>query len=131
MFGTSDKICRDLLRMKIGPFQRLCARLRIFRLVDSKLVRVDEQVAIFLNIVRHDQHNRAGSFTFFRSGQTEDLDSSDDEVNPTHADVLEEETINAHISLTADEVWSNNRDAIAHSMRVNHNPNADDEIEFD
>ncbi|KAL2508229.1 uncharacterized protein Fot_31876 [Forsythia ovata] len=67
MFGTSDRICRDLLRMKIGPFQSLCARLRTFGLVDSKSVRVEEQVAIFLNTVGHDQRNRAGSFTFFRS----------------------------------------------------------------
>ncbi|KAL2510476.1 DDE Tnp4 domain-containing protein [Abeliophyllum distichum] len=70
MFGTSDRICRDLLRMKIGPFQRLCAFLRTFGLVDSKSVRVEEQMAIFLNTVGHDQRNRAGSFTFFRSGQT-------------------------------------------------------------
>ncbi|XP_022846363.1 uncharacterized protein LOC111369112 [Olea europaea var. sylvestris] len=70
MFGTSDTICRDLLRMKIGPFQRLCARLRSYGLVDSKYVRIEEQVAIFLNTVGHDQRNRAGRFTFFRSGQT-------------------------------------------------------------
>ncbi|KAL2489743.1 Myb/SANT-like DNA-binding domain-containing protein [Forsythia ovata] len=55
MFGTSDKICRDLLRMKIGLFQRLCARLRTFGLVDSKSVRVNEEVAIFINTVGHDQ----------------------------------------------------------------------------
>ncbi|KAL2543588.1 uncharacterized protein Fot_12821 [Forsythia ovata] len=52
MFGTSDRICRDLLRMKIGPFERLCARLKNFGLVDSKSVRVEEQVAIFLNTSR-------------------------------------------------------------------------------
>ncbi|XP_022883645.1 putative nuclease HARBI1 [Olea europaea var. sylvestris] len=34
MFSTSNTICRDLLRMKIGPFQRLCARLRTYGLVD-------------------------------------------------------------------------------------------------
>ncbi|XP_022869247.1 uncharacterized protein LOC111388702 [Olea europaea var. sylvestris] len=70
MFGTSDTICRDLLRMKIGPFQRLCARLRSYGLVDSKYVRIEEQFAIFLNTVGHDQRDRAGRFTFFRSGQT-------------------------------------------------------------
>ncbi|XP_022847636.1 uncharacterized protein LOC111370173 [Olea europaea var. sylvestris] len=70
MFGTSDTICRDLLRMKIGPFPRLCARLRTYGLVDRKYVRIEEQVAIFLNTVGHDQRNRAGRFTFFRSGQT-------------------------------------------------------------
>ncbi|KAL2508230.1 uncharacterized protein Fot_31877 [Forsythia ovata] len=61
----------------------------------------------------------------------EDFDTSDDEVNPNHADVPEEATINAHISFTADASWSNNRDAMAQSMWVNHNPNADAEIEFD
>ncbi|KAL2492497.1 putative harbinger transposase-derived nuclease [Abeliophyllum distichum] len=55
MFGTSNRICRDLLRMKIGQFQSLCARLRTFGLVDSKSVRVEEQVAIFLNTIGHDQ----------------------------------------------------------------------------
>ncbi|KAL2548561.1 hypothetical protein Fot_10091 [Forsythia ovata] len=54
----------------------------------------------------------------------EDFDSSDDEVNPTHANVPEEETINAHISFIAEASWSNNRDTIAQSMWVNHNPNA-------
>ncbi|KAL2532650.1 Uncharacterized protein Adt_06001 [Abeliophyllum distichum] len=61
----------------------------------------------------------------------EDFGTSDDEVNPTHADVPEEATINAHISFTADASWSSNRDAMAQSMWVNHNPNADAEIEFD
>ncbi|KAL2504734.1 putative harbinger transposase-derived nuclease [Abeliophyllum distichum] len=60
----------------------------------------------------------------------EDFDSSDDEVNPTHADVPEEVTINAHISFTVEASWSNNRDAIAQSMWVNHNPNADADIDF-
>ncbi|XP_022855878.1 uncharacterized protein LOC111377060 [Olea europaea var. sylvestris] len=69
MFGMSDTVCRDLLRMKIGPFQRLCARLRTYGLVDSKFVRIEEQVAIFLNTVGHDQRNRSVHFTFFRSGQ--------------------------------------------------------------
>ncbi|KAL2506675.1 putative harbinger transposase-derived nuclease [Abeliophyllum distichum] len=61
----------------------------------------------------------------------EDFDTSDDEVNPTHADVPEDATINARISFTADALWSNNRDAMAQSIWVNHNPNADAEIEFD
>ncbi|KAL2531932.1 putative nuclease HARBI1 [Abeliophyllum distichum] len=61
----------------------------------------------------------------------EDFDSSDDEVNPTHADVPEEETINAHISFTAKASWSNNRNEIVQSIWVNHNLNADAEIEFD
>ncbi|KAL2460913.1 putative harbinger transposase-derived nuclease [Abeliophyllum distichum] len=291
MFGTSERICRDLLRMKIGPFQSLCARLRTFGLVDSKSVRVEEQVAIFLNTVRHDQRAIDGThiatnvpvddqaryrnrkqvisqnilvactfdmkFTYVLAGWEgsahdgrllrsvilrqghkltipvgkyylveagfplvpgflspyrrtryhrrdiegrrpqnskelfnfrhsslrnavertvgllkkrfaylkhqpfhdistqakivlvccaihnflriddavdlceKDFDTSDDEVSPTHADVPEEATINAHISFTTNASWSSNRDAMAQSMWVNHNPNADAEIEFD
>ncbi|KAL2498515.1 putative harbinger transposase-derived nuclease [Abeliophyllum distichum] len=46
---------------------------------------------------------------FLRIYDTEDvceneLDSSDDEVNPSHVDVPEEETPNAHISFTAEAV---------------------------
>ena len=63
MFGMSDRICHNLLRMKIELFHRLCAQLRTYGLVE-------EQVTIFLNTVGHDERNRAGSFTFFRSGQT-------------------------------------------------------------
>ena len=70
MFGMSDRICHNLLRMKIEPFHRFCAQLRTYGLVDSRSVLVEEQVAIFLNTVGHDERNRAGSFTFFRSGQT-------------------------------------------------------------
>ncbi|XP_022845273.1 uncharacterized protein LOC111368265 [Olea europaea var. sylvestris] len=248
MFGTSDTICRDLLRMKIGQFQRLCSRLRTYGLVDSKYVRIEEHIAIFLNIVGHDQRNRAGRFTFFRSGQTvsfyfhrvlhaclglyrdvvinvtphnspyekenvqpwysffkdavgaidgthiatyvpleeqgkyylvdagfpsvsgflapyrrtryhrrdiegqhpessnelfnfrhsslhvceeDDLDSSDDEVNPTHVDVPEDETLNAHISFTNQEVWSNKKNAIADLMWADYLPNRNAGIDFD
>ncbi|KAL2474937.1 Uncharacterized protein Adt_35673 [Abeliophyllum distichum] len=61
----------------------------------------------------------------------DELDSSDDEVNPSHVDVPEEETPNEHISFTAEAAWSTNRDTIAESMWANHNPNGDSEIVFD
>ncbi|XP_022849781.1 uncharacterized protein LOC111371843 [Olea europaea var. sylvestris] len=70
MFGMSDRIFHDLFRMKIAPFQSLCAHLRTYGLVDNRSVKVEEQVAIFLNTVGHDHRNRIGSFMFFRSGQT-------------------------------------------------------------
>ena len=70
MFGMSDRIYHNLLRLKIQTFHRLCARLRTYGLVDSRSVLVEEQVAIFLNTVGHDERNRAESFTFFRFGQT-------------------------------------------------------------
>ena len=54
----------------MGAFHRLCNRLRGYGLNDSRSVRVEEQVAIFLNTVGHDHRNRVESFTFFRSGQT-------------------------------------------------------------
>jgi len=47
MFGMSDTICHNLLRMKIQMFHRLCARLRTYGLVDSRSVLVEEQVVEF------------------------------------------------------------------------------------
>ena len=70
MFNSSDRVCHEQLRMKMGSFQRLCARLKTYGLVDSRDVRVEEQVAIFLTMVGHDHRNRVGGFMFFRSGQT-------------------------------------------------------------
>lgn len=57
MFGDSDKICHDLLRMKRASFERFRARLRTYGLVDNRSVKVEEQLAIFLNTVGHDQRN--------------------------------------------------------------------------
>ncbi|XP_022876699.1 uncharacterized protein LOC111394881 [Olea europaea var. sylvestris] len=55
--------------------------------------------------------------------EEDDLDSSDDEVNPTHIDVLEDETPSAHISFTNQEAWSNKRNAIADLMWADYLPN--------
>lgn len=57
IFGTSDTSSRDLLRMEICLFQRLCAWFRIYRLVDSKYVRIEEQEAIpssMINVIELD-----------------------------------------------------------------------------
>ncbi|XP_022890247.1 uncharacterized protein LOC111405537 [Olea europaea var. sylvestris] len=64
------RICHDLLRIKIALFQQLCAHLRTHGLVDNRSIKVEEQVAIFLNTIGHDHRNRTRSFTFFRFGQT-------------------------------------------------------------
>ncbi|XP_022876933.1 uncharacterized protein LOC111395158 [Olea europaea var. sylvestris] len=63
--------------------------------------------------------------------EEDDLDSSDDEVNPTHVDVPEDETPNAHISFTNQEVWSNKRNAIADLMWADYLPNQNAGIDFD
>ena len=56
--------------MKMGAFHRLYNRLRAYELIDTRSVRSEEEVAIFLTTVGHDHRNRVGGFTFFRSGQT-------------------------------------------------------------
>ena len=70
LYNMSDRVCHEQLRMKRGPFHRLCASLRTYGLRDSWFVRVEEQVAIFLTTVGHDERNRVESLHFFRSGQT-------------------------------------------------------------
>jgi len=70
MFGMNDTICHNLLRMKIVPFQRLCARLITYGLDDNRSVCVEVQVAMFLHTVRYDERNQTKSFTFFRSSHT-------------------------------------------------------------
>ncbi|XP_022891657.1 uncharacterized protein LOC111406468 [Olea europaea var. sylvestris] len=280
MFDTSDTICRDLLRMKIGPFQRLCARLRTYGFVDNKYVRIKEQVTIFLNTVGmtnvitldvllsfalvkqdvvindtpynspYEKENVQPWYSFFsgaidgthiaayvpleeqgkyrnrkqvisqnvlvactfdmkftyvlagsegsahddrllrsailRQGhkltilvgkyylvdagfpsvsdflapyrrtryhhrdiegqrpesskeiddvenvcEEDDLDSSDDEVNPMHVDVPKDETPNAHISFTNQEMWSNKRNAIVDLMWADYLPNQNAGIDFE
>ncbi|KAL5706052.1 hypothetical protein ACHQM5_024265 [Ranunculus cassubicifolius] len=51
-------------------FQRLCAILKTYGLEDSRSVKVQEQVALFLNTVGHDWRTRSNVLVFFRSGQT-------------------------------------------------------------
>ncbi|XP_022893711.1 uncharacterized protein LOC111408140 [Olea europaea var. sylvestris] len=63
--------------------------------------------------------------------EDDDVDNSDDEVNPTHVDIPEDETPNAHISFTNQEVWSNKRNAIADLMWADYLPNQNAGIDFD
>ena len=61
----------------------------------------------------------------------ENVATSDDEDNPTHVDVFEDETPNAHISFTADVAWSNNRNTIADLIWADYHPNHDAGVDFD
>ncbi|CAI9760104.1 unnamed protein product [Fraxinus pennsylvanica] len=61
----------------------------------------------------------------------DDLESSDDEVNPTHVDVPEDETPNAQISFIAHEAWSSNRNTIADLMWADYHPNQNATVDFD
>ncbi|KAJ6838462.1 uncharacterized protein M6B38_320905 [Iris pallida] len=51
MFSLSDRVCHEMLRMKIGVFQQLCGRLRGYGLADSRFMRVEEQVALYRDVV--------------------------------------------------------------------------------
>ncbi|XVF44497.1 hypothetical protein PTKIN_Ptkin02bG0128200 [Pterospermum kingtungense] len=68
---SGDDSCFNLLRMNVFTFKRLCDMLSTRgRLKDTKNMKVDEQVAIFLIILGHHYKNRAVKFHFMRSGET-------------------------------------------------------------
>ena len=48
----------------------LCNLVRSVGLTDSKYVVLEEKVAMFLNVIGHDQKNRRIKFEFMRSSQT-------------------------------------------------------------
>ena len=60
----------------------------------------------------------------------DDLDLSDDEVNPTHVDIVEIETINADITFATEATWSNNRNTIADLMWAEYHHNDDPGVDF-
>ncbi|KAL2941300.1 putative nuclease HARBI1, partial [Bienertia sinuspersici] len=70
MEGSEDA-CREMLRMDKHVFQKLCG---IFRqrgmLRDTAGVSIEEQLAIFLNIVGHNERNRVIQDRFQHSGET-------------------------------------------------------------
>ena len=56
---TSDRECIDQLRMDRGCFRVMCSIVREFGgLRDTRNMKVEEMVAIFLNILGHDQKDR-------------------------------------------------------------------------
>ncbi|XP_014503249.1 protein ALP1-like [Vigna radiata var. radiata] len=63
--------CRDIIRMGPEAFINLCERLRTTELVKDVIRSiVEEQVAQFLHIIRHNVKNWSVAFFFHRSGAT-------------------------------------------------------------
>ncbi|KAK1273324.1 hypothetical protein QJS04_geneDACA022212 [Acorus gramineus] len=61
----------DLLRMEPEMYQLLCNTLREKDFLrNTRNISVEEQVAIFLNTVGHNERNRATQHTFQHSGET-------------------------------------------------------------
>lgn len=66
-----DRLCHDLFRMKKDAFLRLASFLRSRRLLsDTYNVTVEEQLAIFLYTVGHNERNRVVQDRFQHSGET-------------------------------------------------------------
>ncbi|KAF7808344.1 protein ALP1-like [Senna tora] len=71
MVYANDVICFDQIRMCRAKFDRLCGMLTtIGALTPTKNMLVDEQVAMFLNILAHHVKNRVIQFEFRRSGES-------------------------------------------------------------
>lgn len=69
--GRGDVHCVVNLRMNRNAFGRLCYLLsNVGGLVDSRYVRVEEKVAMFLSILAHHKKNRVTGHDYIRSGQT-------------------------------------------------------------
>ncbi|GLU12156.1 hypothetical protein SLE2022_288590 [Rubroshorea leprosula] len=67
----SDDVSRELLRMDKHVFHKLCDTLRQRNMLrDTAGVMIEEQVAIFLNIVGHNERNRVIQERFQHSGET-------------------------------------------------------------
>ncbi|WVZ65428.1 hypothetical protein U9M48_014793 [Paspalum notatum var. saurae] len=68
---TSDRECIDQLRMDRGCFRVLCSLVREFGgLRDTRNMKVEEMVAMFLHILGHDKKDRAIHKEFQRSIET-------------------------------------------------------------
>ena len=71
MIYSNDTTCFNQIRMYRSTFDRLCHMLdTIGGLKPTTHMLVDEQVAMFLNILAHDHKNRVIQFEFSRSGET-------------------------------------------------------------
>ncbi|KAE8662821.1 CAI-1 autoinducer sensor kinase/phosphatase cqsS isoform 3 [Hibiscus syriacus] len=66
-----DDLCREMFRMDKHVFQKLCYTLRHRGMLrDTAGVMIEEQLAIFLNIVGHNERNRVIQERFQHSGET-------------------------------------------------------------
>lgn len=71
IYNSDDTKCLDLLRMRRAPFFQLCDLFRTRELLkDSIHSTVEEQVAIFLHVVGHNQCFRVIGLSFRRSIET-------------------------------------------------------------
>ncbi|KAA8522645.1 hypothetical protein F0562_012992 [Nyssa sinensis] len=66
-----DDVCREMFRMDKHVFHKLCDTLRQRGMLrDTAGVMIEEQLAIFLNIVGHNERNRVIQERFQHSGET-------------------------------------------------------------
>ncbi|XP_017983964.1 PREDICTED: uncharacterized protein LOC18612005 [Theobroma cacao] len=66
-----DDLCREMFRMDKHVFHKLCNTLRHRGMLrDTAGVMIEEQLAIFLNIVGHNERNRVIQERFQHSGET-------------------------------------------------------------
>jgi hypothetical protein len=71
IYHSTDVECISMLRMSRAPFFALCSTFRVRQLVtDREGVSVEEQVAMFLHVVGHNQRVRVVHHPFRRSIQT-------------------------------------------------------------
>ena len=71
IYNSDEVHCVNLLRMRKAPFFHLCDLFRSRDLLsDSIHASVEEEVAMFLHVVGHNQRFRVVDLTFRRSGET-------------------------------------------------------------
>ena len=71
IYHSDDSNCVELLRMKRAPFFQLCDLFRNRGLLrDSINSQIEEQVAMFLLVIGHNQRFRVMKHTFRRSTET-------------------------------------------------------------
>ena len=70
LHGHGD-LCREMFRMDKHVFHKLCNTLRQRGLLrDTAGVMIEEQLAIFLNVIGHNERNRVIQERFQHSGET-------------------------------------------------------------
>lgn len=71
VLNGNDDFCREMLRMDKHVFHKLCDILRQRAMLrDTAGVVIEEQLAIFLNIIGHNERNRVIQELFQHSGET-------------------------------------------------------------
>lgn len=71
LLSADNDVCREMLRMDKHVFHKLCNILRERGMLrDTPGVMIEEQLAIFLNIVGHNERNRVIQERYQHSGET-------------------------------------------------------------